>query len=207
MSSEKTGVIQEKITDGLHSAFDSIIETRSKFFKDHPEKINKNVDSIIKSYTRNNAMISGGSSLIPGPWGMLAVTPELVIVIKNQVQMIYDIGQALGQEEKITKELLLGIFFAAAGTGAGGLLTVQGGKVLVRRASLRVIQKIIAMLGGRITQQALKSAISKWLPVVGAAAMAAWTGYMTRNIGRKAEEIFKLDIHDDPSTEDIEIES
>jgi len=50
------------------------------------------------------------------------------------------------------------------------------------------------MLAGRITQQALKSAISKWLPVVGAAAMAAWSNYLTRQVGKKADEIFQKEI-------------
>ena len=68
------------------------------------------VSGLISSYTRNNAAISGGASLIPGPWGMAAVIPELTLVIRNQIQMVYDIGVANGKQAQLTKELLMGIF-------------------------------------------------------------------------------------------------
>jgi len=191
----------------LNSAFDYVIENRADYYKKKPNNLPQidSVSGLISSYTRNNAAISGGASLIPGPWGMAAVIPELTLVIRNQIQMVYDIGVANGKQAQLTKELLIGIFLTAMGSSAGSLLTIHGGKILVRRASLQVIQKIIAMLGGRVTQQVIKSSVSKWLPVVGAGAMAAWTGYMTKNIGEKANELFKLEIEDDPQTLDIEL--
>ena len=191
----------------INSAFDYVIENRSDYYRKNPSNLPQldSVSGLISSYTRNNAAISGGASLIPGPWGMAAVIPELTLVIRNQIQMVYDIGVANGKQAQLTKELLVGIFITAMGSSAGSLLTIHGGKILVRRASLQVIQKIIAMLGGRVTQQVIKSSISKWLPVVGAGAMAAWTGYMTKNIGEKANELFKLEIEDDPQTLDIEL--
>ena len=191
----------------LNSAFDYVIENRSDYYRKNPSNLPQldSVSGLISSYTRNNAAISGGASLIPGPWGMAAVIPELTLVIRNQIQMVYDIGVANGKQAQLTKELLMGIFLTAMGSSAGSLLTIHGGKILVRRASLQVIQKIIAMLGGRVTQQVIKSTVSKWLPFVGAAAMATWTGYMTKNIGEKASELFKLEIEDDPQTLDIEL--
>lgn len=191
----------------LNSAFDYVIENRSDYYRKNPSNLPQldSVSGLISSYTRNNATISGGASLIPGPWGMAAVIPELTLVIRNQIQMVYDIGVANGKQAQLTKELLIGIFLTAMGSSAGSLLTIHGGKILVRRASLQVIQKIIAMLGGRVTQQVIKSTVSKWLPFVGAAAMATWTGYMTKNIGEKANELFKLEIEDDPQTLDIEL--
>lgn len=191
----------------LNSAFDYVIENRSDYYRKNPSNLPQldSVSGLISSYTRNNAAISGGVSLIPGPWGMAAVIPELTLVIRNQIQMVYDIGVANGKQAQLTKELLIGIFLTAMGSSAGSLLTIHGGKILVRRASLQVIQKIIAMLGGRVTQQVIKSTVSKWLPFVGAAAMATWTGYMTKNIGEKANELFKLEIEDDPQTLDIEL--
>ena len=191
----------------LNSAFDYVIENRSDYYRKNPSNLPQldSVSGLISSYTRNNAAISGGASLIPGPWGMAAVIPELTLVIRNQIQMVYDIGVANGKQAQLTKELLIGIFLTAMGSSAGSLLTIHGGKILVRRASLQVIQKIIAMLGGRVTQQVINSTVSKWLPFVGAAAMATWTGYMTKNIGEKANELFKLEIEDDPQTLDIEL--
>ena len=207
MSNTLTEQMQEKITDGLQGAFESVLESRNSYYQENPGKIPSrgDVNALIRSYVTQNAAISGSASLIPGPFGMLAVVPELLLVIRNQIALIYDIGAAYGQKEMMTRELLLGIFVSAAGTGAGSVLVVRGGQVLVKRASLRVLQKLIAVLGGRITQQALKSAISKWLPGIGAAAMAAWTGYLTNQIGKKAIEIFQHEIINDPETPDIEL--
>ena len=61
------------------------------------------------------------------------------------------------------------------------------------------------MLGGSISQQALKSAISKWLPGIGAAAMAIWTNYMTRQIGNKAVEIFCKGVVVEDGLSDVEV--
>jgi uncharacterized protein (DUF697 family) len=108
--------------------------------------------------------------------------------------MIYDIGVAYGKGEVLNKELLAGVLLTAMGTSAGALVVMQGSKVLVKRATLRAFQQILVILAGRITQQALKSAIAKWLPVVGAAGLAVWANYLTRRIGKKAVEIFEKEI-------------
>ena len=199
--------IQAKITENLESAFDAVIIERNKYYQENPGKIPNldSIDSIVKSSALANAAISGGSSLVPGPIGMLAIVPELVLVTRNQISLIYDVAAAHGQKEAITKELLAAVFVSAMGTTAGGLLVVQGSKLLVKRASLQVFQKLVVILGGKITQQALKSAISKWLPGVGAAAMAAWSNYMTRKIGNKSKELFSKQIVQNDDVADIEL--
>jgi uncharacterized protein (DUF697 family) len=187
---------QTQIAEQMMGLFDVVIADRRNHFAKNPEKCPNrgSVDSIIASYSTSNAAISGGAGLIPGPFGMLAAIPEIVAVIRNQLAMIYDIGVAYGQTRALTKELLAGVLITAMGTGAGTLLVMQGGKVLVKRVALRAFQQIIVLFAGKVTQQMLKSMISKWLPFVGAAAMAAWSNYSTREIGKKAIEIFEKEI-------------
>lgn len=206
MERSLTEQMQDKISDGLREALDSVRISRNEYYQANPDKIPgpAAIDALIRAAVTQNAAISGAASLVPGPWGMLAVVPELMLVIRNQLKLIYDIGAAQGQKE-IPNELLLGVFVSAAGSSAGSLLIMHGGKVLVRRASLQVMQKMITLLGGRITQQALKSAVSKWLPGIGAAAMAAWTGYLTKKIGEKAREVFQHEIVNDLATGDLEL--
>lgn len=188
--------MQNKLAEKMMGVFDLVVSDRSGHFAKHPEQIpdKKSVPSIINSYSVTNAAISGGASLVPGPWGMVAVIPEIAAVIRNQLAMIYDIGMAYGKSKVLNKELLAGILITAMGASAGSLLIMQGSKVLVKRVALRVFQRIIALLAGKITQQALKSVISKWLPGVGAAAMAVWSNYLTRQVGKKAIEIFEKEI-------------
>lgn len=193
---EGLNALQSKLSESMMGVFEFVVSDRSGHFAKHPDQIpdKKSVPSIINSYSITNAAISGGASLVPGPWGMVAIIPEIAAVIRNQLALIYDVGMAYGKSKVLTKELLAGVLITATGSSAGSLLVMQGSKVLIKRVSLRVFQKIIQMLAGRITQQALKSAISKWLPVVGAAALAVWSNYLTRQVGKKAIEIFEKEI-------------
>ncbi len=195
-SKEVANTLQNKLAEKMMGVFELVVSDRSGHFAIHPDKIpdKKSVPSIINSYSVTNAAISGGASLVPGPWGMVAVIPEIAAVIRNQLAMIYDVGMAYGKSKVLNKELLAGILITAMGASAGSLLVMQGSKVLVKRVALRVFQRIITMLAGKITQQALKSAISKWFPGVGAAAMAVWSDYLTRQVGKKAIEIFEKEI-------------
>jgi len=195
-NNEIANTLQNKLAEKMMGVFELVVSDRSGHFANHPDKIpdKKSVPSIINSYSITNAAISGGASLVPGPWGMVAVIPEIAAVIRNQLAMIYDIGMAYGKSKVMNKELLAGVLITAMGSSAGSLLVMQGSKVLVKRVALRAFQQIIALLAGKITQQALKSAISKWLPGVGAAAMAVWSNYLTRQVGKKAIEIFEKEI-------------
>ncbi len=188
--------LQKKISDSMMSTFNSVIKKKKEYYT-----VNKNiytpedVEQIISKCGNKNAVISGGAGLVPGVWGMLVVVPEITLIIKNQIEMIYDIGKANNKTGKeLSKELIVGIFSASVGTAGIGLITIHAGKVLVKRASLRVLQKIVAMMGGKVTQRLLKSMVAKWLPGVGAVAMATWAKYSTNLIGKKAQEIFSKDI-------------
>ncbi|RZI85144.1 MAG: TerB family tellurite resistance protein [Rubrivivax sp.] len=199
--------MEAEISGKIDEAFSSVIRGKNEYYSLHPDKIPelRSIGSLIGNTALANSAISGGASLIPGPWGMLAVVPEIVLVIRNQIDLIYDIAAAHGKKEMMTKELAAMVFISGMGSGAGGLIVSHGSKYLVKRASLQVFQKMITLLGGKITQQALKSAVSKWLPGVGAVAMAAWSNYLTRQIGKKAHEIFSSDVEFTDSLADIEL--
>jgi uncharacterized tellurite resistance protein B-like protein len=184
------------LTSKLISVFDSGFDSRKQYYAANPSERPKlaDIDGLISRYANINAAIAGGLSLVPGPWGLLAAIPQIVLVVQNQVKMIYDISVASGKEEVVTRELVLGIALSASGSSMGSLITMHGGRYLVRRSSLQVFQALIQTLGGQITQQVLKKSIIAWLPVVGAAAIAIWTRYSTAAIGQAAKEIFAKEI-------------
>lgn len=197
-----------QLSEKLMSLFNTVVEERQTYYQKNATAIPdpSDIRNLIAKYSNQNALISGGLSLVPGPWGMLAAVPEIALVVRYQLMLIYDIGMAYGQSKVLTKELIAGVFASSLGIGGIGLLTIHGGKVLVRRTSLRVFQRMISLLGGKITQQLLRSQISKWLPGVGAAAMAAWSKYSTSQVGKKAAELLSRPIEivpDEPNTDDI----
>ena len=191
------GVPQESgpLIDALLTLFGDVIKEREEYYSTHPAPSRREIDSFVSSYGNENAAIAFGLNLIPGPWGMAASIPEIIMIMRNQLRMIYDIGMANGHKQAVlTQELLLGLAFSATGSFGGGLVIMQGSKVLVKRASLRVFQKIVIQLGGKVTQRLLRSMVAKWLPIVGAGAMAAWAKYSTSSIANDAKNVLSKEI-------------
>lgn len=199
-TSSPDATLHSGLSGKLFGAFDSGVDARRKHYEAHPDQAPTAaaIDSIISSCANTNALIAGGFSLIPGPWGLIALIPEMVMVVQNQVKMICDIGVASGKKDVLTRELVLSVALSASGTSAMTVLTMRGSTLLVRRTSLRVFQRLVRALAGRVTQQMLRSAVAKWLPFIGAVAIAVWTRYTTMEIGRKAKEMFAGDIEIEP---------
>ena len=197
--------LEKKITEGIEKAVGMVIEEREKHYTNNPALTKEVIEKMITNYSNTNAVISGGTGLIPGPLGTAASVPEIILIIRNQLTMVYDIAKANGHK-KITRELILGVFISAMGNATGNLLIIQGQRIVVKRVGMQAMQKIIAILGGKITQQAAKSMASKWIPLAGAAAMAAWSKYSTNKLGTKALEIFSKEIvFEDNEIKDIDL--
>lgn len=188
--------LQQQIEAQIEAALDDVLSSRLARHAANPAQRPEraHVEALVSTCAYKNAVISGGLSLVPGPWGMLAIVPEIGLVLANQVRMVVDIGVALGKERYLTKELVLGILLSTAGQVAIDVLVLHGSKVLVKRSSLRVLQRLVALLGGKITQRVLKAFVSKWLPLAGAVAMAVWTKRSTEAIGRQAIAILSKEI-------------
>jgi uncharacterized membrane protein YebE (DUF533 family) len=193
-----TGKISRDLAAKLVGVLDSRIKSRAEYYSKNPEKIpaksKESIDSIISSAANIAGTISGGLNLIPGPVGLVAIVPELLKVLDLQIGMVYDLAVAHGKQEHINDELVMSILLAGSGLGATVLAVQVGSKVLVKRASLRVMQSMAEQLSIKITQKAIGSSISKFLPLVGPLAMAAWTRHSTRELGTKALAILSTDI-------------
>jgi len=183
-----------KLTDALMGAFDSVIQERKEHFLNNTKPTKEEIEDLISSRSKKNATISGLAGLVPGPLGMLSAVPEIVAVMKNQIIMVYDIGVALEKEDQLNKELIVSVILSSMGNSGIGLVTVHASRLVVKRASLRLFQAIVTVLGGKVTQQLLKSMFAKWIPIVGAGAMAAWSKYSTTQLGLKAKDLLSHDI-------------
>ena len=198
--------IEKKISEGIENAVGMVINEREKHYANNSAPTKDMIQKMVSNYSNANAAISGGTGLIPGPLGMAATVPEIILIIRNQLTMVYDIAKANGHNE-ITKELMLGVFINAMGNATGNLLIVHGQRIVVKRVGARALQKIIVILGGKITQQAAKSMAAKWIPIAGAAAMAAWSKYSTNKIGTKAVEIFSKEVVlEDNEVQDLDLQ-
>jgi uncharacterized protein (DUF697 family) len=197
-----------KIASVLQEALEQTVESRRAYFATSPHKRPSPLDGqrVIQSYANQNFMIAGAANLIPGPLGVIAALPELTLIIRNQLQMIYDLGVAYGKQDEMTTHALLGIFASALGEGMVGLATVEGRNLIIKRTSLKVVQKLLQWLGGKISQRLLKHILAKWVPIAGAVLMAAWSRQSTLELGQRAQKMLQYDIkftNDEFREEDI----
>jgi uncharacterized tellurite resistance protein B-like protein len=198
--------IEKKISEGIENAVGMVINEREKHYANNSAPTKDMIQKMVSNYSNANAAISGGTGLIPGPLGMAATVPEIILIIRNQLTMVYDIAKANGHNE-ITKELMLEVLIRAMGNVSGNLLIVHGQRIVVKRVGAQALQKIIVILGGKITQQVAKSMAAKWIPIAGAAAMAAWSKYSTNKIGTKAVEIFSKEVVlEDNEVQDLDLQ-
>ena len=186
LDTEVNILIQLRISKTLEEAIEKAEERHS------PRR--KNTNAIVRIYANWNAAIAAGASLTPGLWGVLTIVPELILITRNQIQMVYDIGAACGKKAKLHPRVLLAIVVIVLGEGGIGLATIRGNQILVKRASLRAIQKLTSKLGGRVTQRILNRILTRWIPIVGSVVMAAWVRQSTIEMGREAARLFEKEL-------------
>ena len=158
---DKSGLLtklQNAITAQLMDLFDLVITERKEFYAENPNfKITPaQIEKIIGQYANSNAAISGGMSLVPGLAGLATVVPEIVLVVRNQLQLVCDIANAHQKSKLLTKELLAGILLSYFGSKGIEMLTVQGSQVLLSSVSVKFFEQAISLLSIQISQQIIQ---------------------------------------------------
>ena len=141
------------------------------------------------------AIASGAIALPPGPIAWLTILPELVAVWKIQSQLVADIAAIYGKRASLTQEQMVYCLFRhTAAQVFRDLIVRVGERVVVRRASLRVMQSIAEKIGVKVTQQALGKGLSRWIPIIGAIGIGAYAYYDTAQVAATAIDLFERDI-------------
>lgn len=192
----ETNSFQEKFVQLIVPVFEGTIEERKKYYLENPKPEKEQVESIIKSCSNANGAISGLSGMLPGVVGLVAILPELKSTIENQITMIYDIGVAHGKDEHLSKEMVLSLAMqSGAGSIAINALARQGEKILIKKASVKVFQQIAKVLGIKLSASVVKSAVAKFVPVLGGVAIGIWVKYTTTEIGENSAVILSQKLH------------
>lgn len=150
------------------------------------------------------AVISGGLALPPGPLGLLTILPDLIAIWKLQSQMVADIAALYGKSATLTREQMLYCLFKhAAAQAVRDLVFRVGERVIVQRATLRVLQTAAQRIGVKVTQRSLGSVAARWIPIVGAVGVGAYAYYDTAQVARTAIELFseQIDLGPEPDPE------
>jgi len=138
------------------------------------------------------ALISGGLALPPGPLGWFTILPDLIAIWRLQAQMVADIAALYGQTATLTREHMLYCLFKHAAAQAVRDLAVRAGtRAIMRRVTMDALQRAAERIGVKVTQRAVGSAVTRWIPVVGALGVGAYAYYDTAQVARTATELFR----------------
>ena len=85
-------ILHERIFEKLEGLFDKVIYEKTGGYKSNPKPKINDIDQIIRHYSSKCSRISLGASLIPGEWGVISGMPEIILGMKKQAEMIYDIA-------------------------------------------------------------------------------------------------------------------
>ena len=138
------------------------------------------------------AAVSGTLALPPGILGLLTVLPDLVAIWRIQAQLVADIAGLYGKDMQLTRVHLLYCLFRHAASHVAR-------DSRARRRALRhppgIGRSAAQRLGGvgmSLAQRAAGTAASRWLPVVGAAAVAGYAYFDTLQVAKTAINMLEV---------------
>ncbi|HYF60133.1 MAG TPA: hypothetical protein VEA81_14375 [Burkholderiaceae bacterium] len=159
---------------------------------------------LARQAARRAAVVSGGLSLPPGPLGMLTLVPDLVAIWRIQSQLVADIAGLHGRSASLSREQMLYCLFRHAASQLLRDVVVRAGqRVVVHRLTSGAMRTLAARLGVQLSGQMVAKAASRWVPGVGAAAVAAYAWWDTERVARTAHELFSRDLVVDAQAVDV----
>ncbi|EIM03297.1 hypothetical protein RHOFW104T7_14330 [Rhodanobacter thiooxydans] len=141
------------------------------------------------------ALAAGSLALPPGPLGWLTLLPEMIAIWKIQAQMVSDIAAAYGRHTSLGREQMMWCLFRHTAAQAFRDLVVRmGDRLLFRRVSYTVLERVAKQVGIKLTGRTLGKGVSRWLPVIGALGVGAYAYYDTGQVAGTAIELFEGEI-------------
>jgi uncharacterized protein (DUF697 family) len=133
------------------------------------------------------ATLSGALALPPGVFGLLTVLPDLVAIWRIQAQMVADLAGIYGKEMQLTRTHMLYCLFRHASSQLARDVVVRAGqRFVVTQLSGGALRSLLTSIGVSISQRVAGTAASRWVPVIGAAAVAGYAYFDTLQVAKTA---------------------
>ena len=144
-----------------------------------------------RAAARKASLMSGTMSLPPGMLGWLTVLPELIGVWRLQAQMVSDLSAVYGQRASLGREQMLYCLFKHVSAQLLRDVVVRvGERVVLREASLKMLQSLAQQLGVHVTKAMLSRSASRFVPLLGAMGVGAYAYFDTMQVAKNAMELF-----------------
>jgi hypothetical protein len=146
----------------------------------------------IENAATKAALAAGTLALPPGPLGWATIAPEMLAVWHIQRQLVADIAALYGRSAELgPAQMMWCLFRHTAAQGLRDLGVRVGERFIVRPATQVLLQRAAAAVGVHLGKQAASRALSRWVPLVGAAGVGAYAWWDTRQVGRAALQLFE----------------
>ena len=138
------------------------------------------------------ALAAGTLALPVGPLGWATIAPEMLAVWHIQRQLVADIAALYGRSAELGPAQMLWCLFRHTAAQALRDLSVRvGERVIVRPAAQVLLQRAAQAVGLQLGKKAASRALSRWVPIAGAAGVGAYAWWDTRQVGRAAQQLFE----------------
>jgi hypothetical protein len=139
------------------------------------------------------AALSGTLALPPGLLGLLTVLPDLIAIWRIQAQLVADIAGLYGRDMQLTRTHMLYCLFRHAATHVARDVAVRAGeRFVIRQVSGGALRNVVTGVGMSLTQRVAGTTASRWLPIVGAVAVAGYAYYDTLQVARTAVKMLDV---------------
>lgn len=140
------------------------------------------------------AAVSGTLALPPGVLGMLTVLPDLVAIWRIQAQLVADIAGLYGKEMQLTRTHMLYCLFRHAASQLARDVAVRASeRFVIRQVSGGALRSVLTGVGVAVTERVAGTAASRWVPLVGAAAVAGYAYFDTMQVARTAVRVLEVE--------------
>jgi hypothetical protein len=185
--SPDNGGVVRRVSDAVRSLVASIPTSAEPLASD------PDIRSLVlcEAAARKTAKISGLAAIAPGPLGLLTVLPDIVAMWRTQSQLVSDIASVYGKTANLSKEHMLWCLFKHSAAQTFRDVAYRAGeRFLIQPLSMHALRKLTTVIGVKLSQRTAGEAIARFLPLVGAAAVAGYAYYDTKKVGTAAIELF-----------------
>jgi len=152
---------------------------------------------IARKAAKRSAMLSGALALPPGPFGMLTVLPDLYLIWQTQRQMVADIFGLYGRTAELSRvHMLYCLFRHAASQVLRDVAVRTGQRMVMQQLSANALKHVVSKIGVSITRRVTGRAVSRWVPLAGAAVVSGYAYWDTLQVARTARRFLAAPAED-----------
>ncbi|MEI9479824.1 MAG: hypothetical protein WCO26_25080 [Deltaproteobacteria bacterium] len=182
------------------SWFERVLENILDTLGPNPDdiKVDGTSQKMIRKASRAAFLISTGAGIPTGPMGLATIVPEVVALIKLQIDLIFKVAKFHQQEAKVNKTIILTVLGVAMGVVLKhALVNKVGTRLIVKALSAEGAKRITREIGEKFATGLLKRGLGRWIPLMLAPVFGYLSLSMTRKVGREAESLFSHELEVD----------